>query len=216
MIIKIADDGYPIVDKWKAEPNAEAGALILIEPSRKGEGGKKYWNCLCRHCNKIIEKRQDRLSAGARGLKKNAVRDCGYRQKICFKNPNIEGNKISIYKNITYGGLKIIKETDFIDNNRSKIVLVQCPTCKKIYATTKRYGKSIKNCKGIHSTIEDLLVSKKCCSLEEKNIAEMLDSIKIPYITGKTFSTCFDKNLLPFDFYLNSPKYGEYIIEYDG
>lgn len=52
----------------------------------------------------------------------------------------------------------------------------------------------------------------KNVSKGNSKIAEILISANIPFETEKTFSTCKDKNCLPFDFFVNN----SYLIEYDG
>lgn len=49
-------------------------------------------------------------------------------------------------------------------------------------------------------------------SIGSITIAKLLKENNIPFEQEKTFSDCKDKNLLPFDFYVNN----SYLIEYDG
>ena len=213
--MKIGEDGYPIVDEWKACPGAQAGALTLIELSHYSDDGRPYWKCKCAHCGEIVVKRQDRLSAGARGLKRNAVRNCGYQQKKVISNPNIKGRISTKHTETTLGGLKIIKRTDYIDRNRSSIVLVECPICKKIYPTSTRYISKGLRCNG-HPTIEEFITDKRGMSKNEMKIMNLLKDNNISFIFNKKFEDCCDERPLPFDFYIEDPVYGKYVIEYDG
>lgn len=76
----------------------------------------------------------------------------------------------------------------------------QCGREKDVLGTSLRNHSSL-SC-GLHSNI----------SKGNVKVAEILDSFNINYETEKTFSTCKDKNLLPFDFFVENT----YLIEYDG
>ena len=76
----------------------------------------------------------------------------------------------------------------------------QCGREKDVLGTSLRNHSSL-SC-GLHSNI----------SKGNVKIAEILDSFNINYETEKTFSTCKDKKLLPFDFFVENT----YLIEYDG
>lgn len=100
-----------------------------------------------------------------------------------------------------------------------------------ISTTTKNghiYGHIIHHCKKCHNNEFDIRISDmlskhehRCniCSIIEyeskavKKIKNYLDENNISYIQEKTFKTCKDKKLLPFDFYLEEY---DLLIEYDG
>lgn len=69
-----------------------------------------------------------------------------------------------------------------------------------------------------HRKISTMIVDKQECPLcnisskGEDNIQKYLISRSIPYVTQKVFSTCKDKNTLPFDFYIDN----KFLVEFDG
>lgn len=76
----------------------------------------------------------------------------------------------------------------------------ECGKEKDVLGTSLRQHRSL-SC-GLHKNI----------SKGNVKIADILDEANIPYEIEKTFETCKDKNVLPFDFYVNN----KYLIEYDG
>ena len=76
----------------------------------------------------------------------------------------------------------------------------ECGREKDVLGTSLRAKRSL-SC-GLHSNI----------SRGNVKISEILDEANIPYEIEKTFNSCRDKKMLPFDFYVNN----EYLIEYDG
>ena len=222
------EDGYPVFKKeeWKAEPGAQAGALILIEPV-SGSGKNTYWKCYCLACGSYCEKRVDRLKTGAiggvvysTGRKDNGTRSCGCKQKKTnFKDQaNTFGMKTSKYTDITYGGIKIITRLEYMDQWGRPVCICECPLCGKHFPTFAH--RPANNCGCLQGkevlSIEEFLVRGKCRSLGEQKIYDLLTSICIPFEEQKQFLDCVDRAALPFDFYLESPKHGKYIIEYDG
>lgn len=220
------EDGYPVFSKeeWKAVPGAQAGALIL-ESVHSGTGSKKMWNCKCLACGNKAIKREDRLRIGAiggvvysSGKKDSGTRSCGCKQAKIFKKPNVEGTTKTKYTENTLSGLKILYRTEFMDVNGSCIVMCKCPLCGNAFPTTTRSLR--KNC-GCQEgspllSIDDFFKRNKCKSKGEEVILKMLESVQAPVEMGKCFMNCKDKSLLPFDFYLESPQFGKYIIEFDG
>lgn len=76
----------------------------------------------------------------------------------------------------------------------------ECGKEKDVLGTSLRQHRSL-SC-GLHKNI----------SRGNVKIADILDEANIPYEVEKTFETCKDKNVLPFDFYIDN----KYLIEYDG
>ena len=75
-----------------------------------------------------------------------------------------------------------------------------CGIIRNVLSTSLNQGLTL-SC-GNHSNV----------SKGNEKIIKFLQGAKIPFETEKKFSTCKDKNLLPFDFYINN----SYLIEYDG
>lgn len=76
----------------------------------------------------------------------------------------------------------------------------QCGVERDVSSLSLRQGVS-QSC-GLHPEV----------SRGNEKIAKILSDNKIPFVREKTFETCKDKKLLPFDFYVNDT----YLIEYDG
>lgn len=227
----IEEDGYPIFnkDEWKAQPGAQAGALILDSINKEKSGnGRTYWNCHCLKCgNPLTIKRQDNLRAGAiggiiypSGRRYNGTRSCGCKQNIHFKEANRQGLIESKYIDQNYAGLKILYTTDFKDwlSNGSKVIMCECPLCGKPFPTTSRSTSTNCGCKkGLAPiSLENFIIKHKCRSKGEQKIYDLLNSVNVPFVMEKKFTECRDKTSLPFDFYLESPNFGKYVIEYDG
>jgi len=106
-----------------------------------------------------------------------------------FKNRaiSVHGNKY-IYDKVNY------------KHNKNKIIIV-CQTHGDFLQTPAHHVGSRHGCPLCRE------------SRGEKIIADYLDNINISYKRQKTWSGCRDKNLLPFDFYIQSLNT---LIEYDG
>ena len=222
------EDGYPIFskDEWKAEPGAQAGALILIEPVR-GKGKDTYWKCYCQACGSYCEKRVDRLRTGAiggvvysTGRRDNGTRSCGCKQKKTnFKDQaNTFGMKDSKYTDVTYGGVKILHRLPYMDEYGRPVCICECPICKKPFPTFAHRQATSCGCLYGHEPMsaEMFLETKQCRSQGEQKIYDLLKSVNVPFEEQKKFIDCADIAALPFDFYLESPKNGKYVIEFDG
>lgn len=238
---KMIEDGYPVATEWSYYEGAQAGALILgkIAEGYNGEGVSLmnkspyvHWTCL--NCGaKSTDtgqhpKRLDRIEIGALGGRvyetgkfDAGVRSCGCKQKNNFKEANILGTKVSKHQDFTYGGIKILLETEYVDANRSKIIMGECPKCLKPFPTTRRHAAKSCGCisgRPYSGNLDDYREGHKLKSKGEKHIAKLLDGFKIKYETEKKFSNCLgDGNFaaLPFDFYLESFD-KKLIIEVDG
>ena len=237
------DDGYPIVENWIYSIGAQAGALIVgeIADNYTGEGkdadsSKPYvhWKCLACGANSTDPgqhpKRLDRIKTGAQGgiiyetgNYDAGVRSCGCKQRKSFKAANTQGVTISKHIDTTYGGASIIAETDYVDSNRSKIVLCQCTKCSNIFPTTRRSSKKTCGCtqgSPYSGNLDDYRENHKIKSSGERHISKILDALKIKYTTEKKFNDCLGDNdftALPFDFYIEDVNTGKkLIIEVDG
>ena len=216
-------DGYPIYGKdYQITEGLRVGKLIVKGrvPNRP-----KYWYCVC-DCGDITEKRQDNIKAGAlRGgpfaQSGKGCRTCG--KEACNKsgiiNRNTAGMIQSKHTDTNVGGAEIIAETDYIDmSNRSTIIVCKCQKCGGPFYTTKRSESTTCGCtNGIpRKTLDEFVKQRGCRSKGELKIAEFFDKLHIPYIHEKKFADCADINPLPFDFYLVSPQYGPFVVEFDG
>ena len=238
---RMSEDGFPIEKNWTYGYGKQAGGLIVyeIDENYHGEGeqvGDKpyvHWKCLA--CGRTSRdpgqhpKRLDRIKTGAEGGvyyntgKFDAgVRTCGCKQAKSFVAANLSGSTVSKHVETTYSGAKILYETDYVDANRSKIIVCECSQCGLPYFTTKRSTKKSCGClqkKRAPFNIDEYKLSHKIRSRGERDIAKVLDSMNISYVTEKRFSNCLgdgDKTLLPFDFYLEDKSGKKLVIEVDG
>lgn len=195
-------------DQIKLVPGMKINKLTLIRKINSS------WECQCDCGNIILVNRPYRLKNELIGNVKDHVGSCGCLQKKVFKSANRKGTVESKYQDTTYSNLKILYRTDYIDNNRSTIVICECPICKKPFPTTLRSSTASCGCvnKKEPYTIEDFILKNNYKSINEEKIANLLDGNKIKYIYNKIFQNCLDKAYLPFDFFINS----KYIIEFDG
>ena len=144
----------------------------------------------------------------------DSVRSCGCVQKKTFKSANRQGTIKTKYQDKTYSGLEILYKTDYIDNNRSIVVICKCPKCGKSFPTTLRSSATGCGCtqKKIPLSIEDFILKNNYRSFNEEKIANLLTENKIEFNYDKKFPDCLDEAYLPFDFFINK----KYIIEFDG
>lgn len=196
-------------DQIELKPGMKINKLTLI----KKEGSSWICNCDCGTKNFIV-KRPYRLKNELIGNVQDHTGSCGCLQKKVFKQGNRLGSITTKYQDITYSGNKILYRTDYIDDNRSTVVMAECSICKTPFPTTLR--SSTANCGCVRNvlplSLETYLLKSKCKSQHEQNIFDILTERKIPFIYDKIFQDCIDKNYLPFDFYVMN----KYIIEYDG
>ena len=190
------------------KPGMKVNKLTLL--SKEGSS----WICQC-DCGNIKEiSREYRLKNELIGDVKDHVGSCGCIQKKVFKAANRKGTIETKYTDTTYSGLKILYKTDYIDNNRSQIVICECPKCKKPFSTTFRSTKTNCGCtRGVEPlSIEDSIKKYNYKSKEEIKIHDILTENKIPFCHDKKFQDCIDRAYLPFDFFIKN----SYIVEYDG
>jgi hypothetical protein len=197
------NDGFPILDTFKAEPGARAGKLVLLYKTEKRDSrNKPYWMCKC-ECGNQKEIRQSNLSDGARG-KKGGTRSCGCKAIKYFKKRNDKGTVIEDFSNAELNGIKILSKTSLKDSNRSWYYKCECPVCKQPFLLSIRHikdGYRAKNCGCISGK-----------SLNEIAISEILKENNIVFKEQYKFEDCKNIKSLPFDFYIND----KYIIEFDG
>ena len=98
----------------------------------------------------------------------------------------------------------VIKETT--KRNSSGIIYWQCE-CQKCKAKRIISGQILRNKIDVPKCNCQRRISKG-----NEKIALLLTQANIPFEVEKTFPTCKDQNVLPFDFYVNN----QYLIEYDG
>lgn len=196
-------------DQIELKPGMKINKLTLI----KREGSSWVCNCDCGTTGVVITKAY-RLKNEYIGDVQDHVGSCGCLQKKIFKQPNRKGSVETKYKDNTLGGLKILYRTDYINNNRSTIVVAQCPYCKKGFPTALPSTKTHCGCKNnkLPPTLEEYLLKTNYRSKQEEKIAEMLKENNISFVYDKSFQDCMDKSYLPFDFYVDN----KYIIEFDG
>lgn len=227
------DDGYPIVENWTYSYGVRAGSLTLLEideeKSKGATGLKQYvhWKCDCGACSKDPNKspkRLDNLKNGAMG-KKGGTRSCGHKQQQMFVHPNSLGVIQEDLSGQVINNYKIISKTNIQDSNRSYYYKVECPICHRIFALSGRHlkdGRCAQSCGCTNNTIYGLTSQnnnvQQAKSHDEQFIMDMLNSVNVPYIKEKQFEDLRSANggFLSYDFYLESPKYGPYIIEFDG
>lgn len=196
-------------DKIELKPGMKINKLTLI----RKEGSNWICNCECGTTGVVITKAY-RLKNEYIGDVQDHVGSCGCLQKRIFKQPNRKGSIETKYQDYTYSNLKILYKTDFIDNNRSAVVIAECPYCKKNFPTTLRSNCTNCGCKNnkMPPTLEEYLLKTNYKSKNEEKIAKLLKENNIPFIYDKIFQDCVDKSYLPFDFYVDN----KYIIEFDG
>ena len=212
MALRKSSEVQDLRDKITLKEGMRAGNLTLMYPVGSG------WHCKCDCGNEIDVTRAYRLKNEIIGNVQDHVGSCGCKQKKTFKSANREGTIQSKYVEKTYGGAKILYTTDYIDSNRSAIVMCECAVCSKPFPTSVRHGGTTCGCtRGVNPpSLEEYLTKNNCKSKGEQKIFDILTNLKIPFVHEKKFEECRDQAPLPFDFYLESPKYGKYCIEYDG
>ena len=128
--------------------------------------------------------------------------------KLWYDN-NLCGKEISNFKtteidisNKTFGLWTVLYKTDKRDigGNIMWHCRCQCGIERDVNSAALRSGRSL-SC-GSHKNI----------SKGNDKIKKLLQKANITFEIEKKFSTCKDKNYLPFDFYVDN----SYLIEYDG
>ena len=191
------------------KPGMKINKLTLI----KKEGNT--WICDCDCGTKgFRQNREYRLKNELIGNVREHCGSCGCIQQKTFKSANRKGGIQSKYQDVTYGGVKILYETDYVDRNGSVIVMAECEHCHKPFPTSRRYSVTTCGCTQGREPIslEDFILKSECKTKDEQRIFDLLTKHHISFIYGKTFQDCIDKTYLPFDFFVNN----KYIIEYDG
>lgn len=226
------EDGYPVVSEWNYEYGARCGSLTIldIDETKPATGLKRYvhWKCDCGATSRDEgkkSKRLDNIRNGARGIK-GGTRSCGCKQKKAFKNANVTGVIQENLSGQNLSGFEIISKTNIQDSNRSYYYKVKCPYCGNIFPLSGRHlkdGYCSHSCGCLNNTQYGLLGEgkgyQKARSRDEQFIMDALTSVGVPFEKEKQFIDLINPDtggFLSFDFFLNSPKYGQYIIEFDG
>lgn len=153
------------------------------------EGKGKHTNIVCKcSCGQHYVK----IDAGS--LTKGATTSCG-----CVQRKRTSEARLHDIAGQRFGKLVAIKRTNNINNRVTWLCQCDCGNTK-IVTSSSLITKQVQSC-------GCLGVSKG-----ENKIKELLLKYNITFVQQKTFESCKDKNLLPFDFYVNN----EYIIEFDG
>ena len=126
-------------DQIELKPGMKVNKLTLI----RKEGSNWICDCDCGTKNFVVKKSY-RLKNELIGNVQDHVGSCGCLQKKVFKDANRKGTIKTKYQTQTYNGLKILYRTSYIDNNRSTVVICECPICKNSFATTLR--STVSNC----------------------------------------------------------------------
>lgn len=172
--------------------------------------------------------REERLRIGAMGGKyyetgkfDAGIRSCGCKQKQSFKEANRSGFTTSKHQDFTYGGAEILYESNYNDNNRSKLVLAKCKDCGEGFITTRRHKKTTCGCKkGNRLPIDFELYGTQhnAKSAGERYFEKLLKDLNINYEIQKRFIDCIGDTgtSLPFDFYFIDKNQNQIIVEIDG
>lgn len=227
------EDKYPIYgNDYEIIEGLRVGKLIVkkrvdapINVKTNKPMGGIWYECQC-DCGNVVIKRKDNIKAGAlRGgpaaQKNKGCRTCG--DEKCnhsgIKQRNTQGLIISHHTDTNLAGNKILFSTGYIDlSNRSEIIICECPHCKQPYPTTRRSQSASCGCK-MHRpirTLEDYMAQRQCKSKGEQAIYDLLIQYNVPFVSEKKFPNCKDLAPLPFDFYIQSPTFGGYVVEFDG
>lgn len=194
------------------QPNMKINKLTLLK--KVGNG----WECLCDCGNKIIVTRPYRLKNEFIGNVQDHTGSCGCLQKSKFKAPNREGIKDQEFKGQTFYNWRVIDKTNLLDSNRSTLYICYNLKTQQYHLISKRHLsntsgiKCSQNYDKIQEQIKNNIKNPRLGSKQEENILKILKENNIHGNIQYTFSDCKDKNLLPFDFYIEN----KYIIEYDG
>lgn len=177
------------------ESGYKVNALTVIGKSDKRDAsGSVLWECKC-DCGNTAFISSTRLKSGN-------VKSCG-----CLSKQALElgrGRYIDLTDQ-TFGALTVISRCeDYITSNGDALVqwlcVCDCGNETKVLASNLSSGNT------------------QSCGLCGNNshgnlkIAQLLQDNNIPFTREKKFSSCKDKGLLPFDFYVNN----HYLIEFDG
>lgn len=199
MITKIWYDanlkGKEITHKPKKDiTNQRFGRLIALYPTEEREAnGSIKWFCRC-DCGGSI-------NAAITPLEDGRIQSCG-----CLSKENLElGRQAEDLTNQSFGKLIVLERCeDKIYSNGIKRIQWLCKcNCGR---TTKVIAENLKS------------GNTQSCGLCGENshgnikIDNILTQANIPFEREKRFDTCKDKNILPFDFFVNN----KYLIEYDG
>lgn len=191
---------------------------LTLKERRQLENKRNQWEWIC-DCDcgtKDVHVLEYRLKNEKLGIDDN-VGSCGCirREKTNLGNKgNNKGTVETRYKYFTAGGCPIVAETPYRDNNRSKVIMAECPQCGRIFPTVSRSrGESCGCLSGrTPNKLEDYILKRNFKSINEREIGKLLDKHAFPFEPHKTFSDLIDEAFLPFDFFVDN----KYVLEYDG
>ena len=152
---------------------------------------RRYWRCQC-DCGKEVY-------IAASSLKRGTTKSCG-----CYnKQRTIEASRINEIGN-KYGKLTVV-EYAYTKNNRA-YWNCQCE-CGNVVAI-----------QGPHLRAGNTISCGQCArvSLGEIKIKEILTNLNVPFSQEVRFSTCRDKQPLPFDFAIYNGNQIAALIEFQG
>ena len=169
------------------------GRLVVISQTDERTNDRNIiWLCQC-DCGKQVK-----VSTGH--LRNGNTKSCG-----CL---NIEKTKERFTKDLTnqtFGKLKVLKRLNKLGNNGCHIYQCEC-SCEN-HTIIEVRSDLLRNGTTWHCGCEQIK------SLQEKNIADLLNKENIYFIPQYTFENCKNQKQLFFDFYIPNQNY---IIEYDG
>lgn len=167
---------------------------VLYKTENRDENGNVMWMCKC-DCGNYKE-------ISSHNLKNKKIKSCGCLSKDSLKQGRKPGSDLS---GKTFGNLLVLNRCeDKVYKNELHHVqwLCRC-SCGRITKITR----------------SNLVTgNSQSCGFCRNNshgntkISKLLDSHKIHYQREKRFQTCRDKQMLPFDFFVEKT----YCIEYDG
>ena len=199
-------------DSITLQPGMKINKLTLLQ--KEGNG----WKCKCDCGNTIVITRPYRLKNELIGNVQDHTGSCGCIQKKTGpKNANRNGAKDIDIKGQIFYNWKVIDQTDILDSNRSRLYICYHLKTNQYHLISKRHldipgFKCSQSYEKIQEQIKNNIKTPQIGSKQEENILNLLKENNIHGNFQYTFSDCKDKNLLPFDFYIEN----KYIIEYDG
>ena len=181
------EDGYPVFSKEEWKAVPGAQAgALILESVHSGTGSKKMWNCKCLACGNKAIKREDRLRIGAIG-------------GVIYSS----GKKDSGTRSCGCKQAKIFKKPNVEGTTKTKYTENTLSGLKILYRTEFMdvNGSCIVMCE---------------CPLCGNAFPTTTRSLRKNCGCREGFMNCKDTSFLPFDFYLESPQFGKYVIEFDG
>lgn len=177
-------------NKCRLQKGQQFGRLTAIYRTLNNKEGKgTHTNIVCKcSCGEHYVK----IDAGS--LKRGATISCG-----CYQKEQASKARVHDIKGNKYGKLTVIERAQNLGDHAAWLCQCDCGNTKIVRTYSLLNGDTQScGCIGI--------------SKGENKIKEILTQANIPFIQQKTFQDCKDKNVLPFDFWIDN----QYIIEFDG